>query len=191
MKRPMIGSVVLLVVGGVVGAGIMQWRHSVLAQAQAPTGAPAEAAGAVASDIAHLKEVVLGQSHAMIDVGWHMANLWFAAKEGHWALAGFEVSEVRNRIRWTVRINPSVKGPDGNPVDPKGIFDGIDTSALPALEKTVDAKDAAAFESAYRGMIESCYSCHKAAGQPYLRPIVPQAPPQSIINYDPNATWPS
>ena len=91
----------------------------------------------------------------MIDVGWHMANLWFAAKEKHWALAAFEVSEVRNRIRWTIRINPTVKGPDGNPVDLKGIFDGIDTSALPALKKAVDEKNGAAFESAYRGLIES------------------------------------
>ena len=46
------------------------------------------------------------------------------------------------------------------------------------------------FESAYRGLIESCYSCHKAAGKPYLRPMVPTTPPQSIINYDPKANWP-
>jgi hypothetical protein len=179
-----------LAIGAGAGAVVMHWQDSVAAAQQAPA-APAGGTGDVAADIAHLKEVVPAQSHAMIDVGWHMANLWFAAREQHWPLAAFEVSEVRNRIRWTIRINPTVKGPDGNPVDLKGIFDGIDTSALPALKKAVDEKNPAAFESAYRGMIESCYACHKAAGKPYLRPMVPTTPPQSIITYDPKASWPS
>jgi hypothetical protein len=39
-------------------------------------------------------------------------------------------------------------------------------------------------------MIESCYSCHKAVGRPYLRPMIPTAPAQTVINLDPNATWP-
>lgn len=189
MTRSVIGYALSLAIGAAMGGLVMHWQDSrVSAQAAPAAQAPAVD---VAADIAHLKEVIPAQSHSMIDVGWHMANLWFAAREQHWALAAFEVSEVRNRIRWTIRINPTVKGPDGNPVDLKGIFDGIDTSALPALKKAVDEKNGAAFESAYRGLIESCYSCHKAAGKPYLRPMVPTTPPQSIINYDPKATWPS
>jgi len=39
-------------------------------------------------------------------------------------------------------------------------------------------------------MLEACYSCHKASGKPYLRPMIPTVPPQSIITYDPNAKWP-
>ena len=191
MTRSVVGYALSLAIGAAVGAGVMHWKDSVSAAPQAPAAVQGAAAVDVAADIAHLKEVIPAQSHSMIDVGWHMANLWFAAKQQHWALAAFEVSEVRNRIRWTIRINPTVKGPDGNPVDLKGIFDGIDTSALPALKKAVDEKNRTAFASAYRGMIESCYSCHKAAGKPYLRPMVPTTPPQSIITYDPKASWPS
>jgi hypothetical protein len=32
--------------------------------------------------------------------------------------------------------------------------------------------------------------CHKASGKPYLRPMVPTEPGQSIINFDAAATWP-
>ena len=39
-------------------------------------------------------------------------------------------------------------------------------------------------------MLEACYSCHKASGKPYLRPMMPTAPAQSIINFDGTATWP-
>jgi hypothetical protein len=191
MTRSFVGYVLSLVIGAAGGAVAMHWQDSRVAAQEAPASKAAAAPVDAAADIAHLKEVIPAQSHSMIDVGWHMANLWFAAKEQHWALAAFEVSEVRNRIRWTIRINPTAKGPDGNPVDLKGIFDGIDTSALPALKKAVDEKNRAAFESAYRGMIESCYSCHKAVGKPYLRTMVPTTPPQSIINYDPKARWPS
>ena len=63
------------------------------------------------------------------------------------------MDETRNRIRWTIRINPTRKKPDGE-------------------------------------MLEACYSCHKASAKPYLRPMIPTTPPQTIINYDPNAKWP-
>ena len=35
-----------------------------------------------------------------------------------------------------------------------------------------------------------CYSCHKAADKPYLRPRVPTEPASRIMNFDPKADWP-
>jgi hypothetical protein len=157
--------------------------------------APASPAGdakasTLDADVAHLKDITPSQSHTMIDVGYHMSNLWFAAQHKNWDLAAFEVDETRNRIRWTIRINPTRKKPDGEIVDIKGIFDGIDATVLPPLKDAVAKKDMKAFDAAYRTMLEACYSCHKASAKPYLRPMIPTAPPQTIINYDPNAKWP-
>ena len=53
-----------------------------------------------------------------------------------------------------------------------------------------DKKDSAQFQAAYRTALESCYSCHKSVGRPYLRPQIPKTVPQTIVNMDPNATWP-
>jgi hypothetical protein len=39
-------------------------------------------------------------------------------------------------------------------------------------------------------MLEDCYSCHKAALRPYIRPMVPVSGAQPIINLDPAASWP-
>jgi hypothetical protein len=161
----------------------------------APAAAPAapardEKASSLEADVAHLKDITPSQSHTMIDVGYHMSNLWFAAQHRNWDLAAFEVDETRNRIRWTIRVNPTRKKPDGEVVDIKSIFDGIDASVLPPLKDAVMKKDIAAFEAAYRTMLEACYSCHKASAKPYLRPMIPTAPPQTIINYDPDAKWP-
>jgi hypothetical protein len=163
---------------------------------QKPAPAPAapardDKASALETDVAHLKDITPSQSHTMIDVGYHMSNLWFAARQKNWDLAAFEVDETRNRIRWTIRINPTRKKPDGEIVDIKSIFDGIDATVLPPLKDAVAKKDMKAFDAAYRTMLEACYSCHKASAKPYLRPMIPTVPPQTIINYDPNAKWPS
>src|SRR5437867_2659829 len=40
----------------------------------------------------------------------------------------------------------------------------------------------------YRRTLEGCYSCHKAADKPYLRPRIPEQPESRIINFDPAAT---
>ena len=156
----------------------------------APASPSAPAASTLESDVAHLKDIVPAQSHTMIDVGYHMSNLWFAAQKDNWDFAAFEVDETRNRIRWTLRISPTRKTPDGSILDMKPLFDGIDKSVMTPLKDAVAMKDLKAFVPAYRAMLEACYQCHKAAGKPYLRPMIPSVPPQTIINYDPKAVWP-
>ena len=165
-------------------------------QTQAPRGTSAATPGAPANastletDVAHLKDIVPAQSHTMIDVGYHMSNLWFAAQKQNWDFAAFEVDETRNRIRWTLRISPTRKTPDGAILDMKPLFDGIDKAVMTPLKEAVATKDLKVFVPAYRAMLEACYQCHKAAGKPYLRPAIPTVPPQTIINYDPDAAWP-
>ena len=161
---------------------------------QAPAAQPANAAAdeiaALKADVEVLKGKAPSASVAMADVGFHWSNLWFAGQSGNWPLAGYYFSEARNHVRWLTRINPMPKGPDGMPVDVKGIFDGIDTSTFAAVKAAIDKKDGKEFETAYRGALESCYQCHKAVGRPYLRPMIPKALPQTIINLDARANWP-
>ena len=163
----------------------------------APVVPAAATAPDVSKEIAALKaeiETLKGKSPsasvAMADVGFHWSNLWFAGRAGNWPLATFYFNEARNHVRWMTRINPNPKGPDGMPVDVKGIFDGIDTSTVAEVKTAIETKDAKAFESSSRGALESCYSCHKAVGRPYLRPTIPTSLPQTIITLDTSAKWP-
>ncbi len=126
----------------------------------------------------------------MADVGFHFSNLWFAAQNKNWPLANYYFSEARNHVRWLIRINPTPKGPEGTPVDLKGIFDGIDTSVFGEVKAAIDKKDGAQFVAAYKKTLEACYQCHKAVGRPYLRPMIPKDLPQTIINLDSSANWP-
>jgi len=140
-------------------------------------------------ELASIQGKLPDQSHAMKDVGYHFANLWFAGQKRNWPLARFYLDETRSHLRWAVRIIPVRKVKAGD-LDLKGILDAVDSTLLSALNKSIEEQDATRFASAYKQTIEGCYSCHKAAEKPYLRLQIPSLPEAPIINFDPAATWP-
>jgi hypothetical protein len=181
-------SLQMFVLGVILGGlFILSWEHQAAnAQQNSPQANPAT----IQADVAHLKDIVPPNSHPMVEVGMFAANLWFAGEKQNWPLATYYLNEMRNRIRWEVHLNPGPKGADGNPVDMQSIFDGIDNGTLPRVKKAIEMKDSAQFAAEYKHLLEDCYSCHKAAARPYLRPMVPVSGAQPIINLDPAATWP-
>jgi hypothetical protein len=178
----------MLVLGALLGGlFISSWvRPAATAQQSNPQANPAT----MQTDVARLKDIVPPNSHPMVEVGMFAANLWFAGEKKNWPLAGYYLNEMRNRIRWEVHLNPGPKGADGNPVDMQSIFDGIDNGTITQVRKSIDAKDGKQFADSYKHLLEDCYSCHKAALRPYLRPMVPVSGAQPIINLDPAAIWP-
>ena len=193
-------SVGLLLVGALMGGlFVSTWeRSTAFAQRDNPQATPANPATPAApvtpatmqADVAHLKDITPPNSHPMVDVAMFAANLWFASQKKNWPLANYYLGEMRNRMRWEVRVNPGPKGADGKPVDMQSIFDGIDNGSLMTIKKTIDMKDSKQFAADYKHLLEDCYSCHKTAGRPYLRPMIPVSGAQPIVNLDPNATWP-
>lgn len=182
----------LLVCASLLGLLIV-WKLPVLAQTPAAglargQNAPPDIA-AMNAEIIRLKSIMPSQSHVMADVAIQASNLWFAAQKKNWPLATYFLGEMRTRIRWMIRIDPMAKEPSGV-TDLQGIFDGLDNNTMGAVKEAIDKKDSAQFVTAYKNMLDGCYSCHKSAGRPYLRPMIPTTPAQSIINSDPNAKWP-
>lgn len=156
-----------------------------LSAAGAPAADATNELAALKAEVERLKGLVPDQSHAMKDVGYHFANLWFAAGKKNWPLADFYASETRAHLRWAVRIIPVRKDAQGSPVRLGEILDSIERTALKELQDSVKARDAERFTPAYRQMMDSCYACHVASGKPYLRLQIPPAPEAPIINFDP------
>src|SRR5580704_15440887 len=178
----------MLVLGALLGGLFVspRWHPSANAQQNSPPSNPAT----LQADVAHLKDLTPPHSHPMVEVGMFAANLWFAGEKKNWPLADYYLNETRNRIRWEVHLNPGPKGADGNLVDMQSIFDGIDNGTLPKVKNAIEMKDSKQFAAEYKHLLEDCYSCHKAAARPYLRPMVPVSGAQPIINLDPTAAWP-
>lgn len=189
----MVKALAVFIFGALIG-GLVVWKAPVFGKTQTSSQPADEATKTVTpslnDDVARLKTITPTLSHVMADVAFQYSNLWFAAQKKNWPLAMFYLNETRGRIRWMLRINPMPKTPEGEVFNAQGIWDSIEPSTLEDLKKTIENKDSKAFPDAYKQMLEACYTCHKSAGRPYLRPMVPMTPPQSVINYDPNATWP-
>jgi hypothetical protein len=136
------------------------------------------------AELAVIKGKLPDQSHAMKDVGYHFANLWFAGQKKNWPLARFYLDETRSHLRWAVRIIPVRKVKAGD-LELKGILDAVDNTFLSAVQKAIEEQDLTKLTGAYGQALEGCYSCHKAAEKPYLRLQIPDRPEVPIINFEP------
>ncbi len=171
-------------------AGIVSTAAAQEGRAGAPAGPPKQMTPAeMQAEIERLKTLVPSYSHPMQDVAINWASLWFAAQKKNWPLARYFYNEARSHIAWTVRINPNDKV-NGEIVDLKSIYDAIDTSSLMMVRDAIEKQNSTQFVAAYKTMLESCYSCHKAAGKPMIKPQIPTAAVLTIVNTDPAATWP-
>jgi hypothetical protein len=137
------------------------------------------------ADIERLKTLVPSQSHTMQDVAFHWTNLWFAGQQGNWPLARFYFDEAHQHIEWTIRIRPIRQDPDGRDVDLPSIFQAVDSTLFAAVKIAIEQQNAAQFAAAYKNSLDGCYSCHKSSGKPYLHPVIPTAPAQTIIDFSP------
>jgi hypothetical protein len=184
MKTPAVLAV--LVLGAIIGGMAVEYWMTRTIQTPAAQTAAAPSAD-LAADAAYLKSVLPTQSHTMTDVGFHWSNLWFAAEKKNWPLARYSFDEARQSMRWTIVLRPVRQLPDGGTVDVKGIFTAFDMSALAAVQLAIEDQDHAPFVTAYKSALDGCYSCHVASAKPYLRPIIPTAPPSTLINFEPAA----
>ncbi len=143
----------------------------------------------LSADVMVLKDKIPDQAHSMMDVDYHFSNLWFAGKAENWPLAQFYWGETVSNMKWAVRIIPIRKDNAGYEIKLDAILESILQSPWMQVGETIEQKDGAEFEKAYKFTLGGCYSCHKAADKSYLRPQVPHHPATSIINFDPAATW--
>lgn len=176
---------VLGAITAVAGLGLVAVLRMPAALAEEKPPQPAQGFAELQSEMARLKGIIGDQSHAMADVGYHFANLWFAGQRQNWPLADFYWAETRSHLRWAVRIMPVRKDPQGREIRLEEILEPIDRTALQMVSDAIKAKDKAVFTQKYREMLDSCYACHAASGKAFLRPRIPDAPGGPIIDFEP------
>ncbi len=169
---------------------------SILVTASSGCDRPSSAASSqpppenLAARVKALEDLLPSQSHMMADVGDHFTNLWFAGRAENWPLADFYLGETRSHLRWAVRRIPIRKDNRGQDINLEKILEAFENSQLRELKQAVDHKDRSGFEAVYKVSLTVCYSCHKAADKPYLRPQIPGEPASHIMNFDPKTDWP-
>ena len=109
----------------------------------------------------------------MREVGDRFQNIYFAAKDGNWALAAY-MSKYMNGS-----MNPaSVTKPSEYKVW-KGFYD---TTFTP-VNKAITAKDWKGFEAAYTAVITDCNGCHQGMGYGFIKVVKMGTPADNGIDY--------
>ncbi len=108
------------------------------------------------------------------------AKLWFAGKARNWALAAYEIDEIKEGLADAAKTNPEHEEfPVADMI--KLILD----PALDGVEKAVRAGDGAKFEAAFDNLSRACNACHTAAHKAFIRIQRPTAPPLTNQNFAP------
>jgi|SRR5579863_1008983 len=108
------------------------------------------------------------------------AKLWFAGKSNNWALAAYEIDEIKEGLDDAAKFHATV---DGAPI--AEMIKTIIEPRIERLEKAVGTKNNAQFVAAFDALTDGCNACHAGAGKPFIRIQRPSMPPLSNQNFAP------
>jgi hypothetical protein len=125
---------------------------------------------------AHPTEAIAGYvpevGQMMDSIQLRHAKLWFAGTAGNWALAAYELNEIREDFQLLAKFRSVIKE--------RQIALTIETvmvAPIAQVEDAVSAKDHAAFEKAFGDLTSTCNACHQGAGYPFISITRPNVPP--------------
>ena len=118
----------------------------------------------------------------MIEYARRMGSVWFAGEAGNWDMVHYQIIEMVE-IQETGETTRPARAP---------ALKSFESSFLDPLDKAIEVKDKAQFETAYNAAIQGCNSCHgsqTSADFPqsfkFVKVQVPKDTLESIYSYAP------
>jgi hypothetical protein len=100
-------------------------------------------------------------------------KLWFAGDASNWALADYEIDALKDGFD------------DVSKLVGEDLVSQHVGSAVTALEKSIDAKDHAAFVAAFDRLSAGCNACHRTLDHAFIVIKRPSLSPYSDQNFSP------
>src|SRR6516225_2127610 len=120
-----------------------------------------------------LKSVLPKFAIPMREVGDRFQDMYFAAKDGNWALAAY-MSKYMNGA-----MNPASL----TKADEYKTWKSFYENTFASVTKAITAKDFKAFDAAYTATIGACNGCHTGMGYGFIKVVKLGAPPNSGMDY--------
>jgi hypothetical protein len=111
-----------------------------------------------------------GLGEFMSGIQLHHERLWFAGKNKNWALAGFEINEIREAL---TDISDYCKD------RPETRFLPMISPSLDSLDQSIQQKNSNSFQRYYIALTGTCNSCHQATRHAFNTIKVPGSSPFS------------
>lgn len=164
MKKSLIKVLFLAALASLVlvgcGAAATQTPQQPAQQATAP------AADDVQKQIDAIKGVIPKFAIPMREVGDRFDNMYFAAKNGNWALAAYMSKYMNGAMKPASLTKP----------DEYGTWASFYTGGFDPVNKAITAKDFAAFDKVYTEVLDKCNACHTASGYKFIKLVKPTVP---------------
>ena len=117
-----------------------------------------------------LQRFVPGLGTIMPEIGNRCWKLYYAAKEGAWAMAEFQLAEINGLMRTGALTRPRYED------DLKGFA----AETLGALKEPIQKKDFGAFDTAFKAMVDMANEYHEGVGRSYIVWTLPDMPPPDL-----------
>ena len=118
-----------------------------------------------------------GFGEFMSGIQTHHAKLWFAGINQNWALADFEIHEIKESIDAIREFCNDRPETQSIPM----IFPAMDS-----VSNAIQQKNLPGFRNSFGLLTNTCNSCHKATAHEFNVVIIPTAPPSVNQDFKPN-----
>lgn len=108
-------------------------------------------------------------------------KLWFAAKARNWALAGYELGEIKEVMSDVQDVVPTFKN-----LPLAQMLDAVITKEIVDLEKAIEAKDFRKFAAGYDRLNAACNACHQSTENGFVVIQRPTRPAFTNQGYRPH-----
>lgn len=149
------------------------------ASAQSPASPPAKEAPKATKDIP--KAYVPGLEQFMNVILIEHNKLWFAAKARNWALAEYELGEIKEIMGDVQDFVPTFKN-----LPLADMVDAVITKEVVELEKSIEAKNYKAFIAGYDKLTAACNACHQGTENGFVVIKRPTQPTFTNQDYRPH-----
>ncbi len=117
-----------------------------------------------------------GLGEFMLAIQTHHAKLWFSGINENWALANFEVGEIKETFDNAIKYLPErIETKDIPMIYP----------ALDSLESSIKNKDLNMFSNNFKILTQTCNECHKAVNFEFNVIKTPTSEPVSNQDFKP------
>jgi len=108
------------------------------------------------------------------------SKLWFAGAARNWALAGYELDELKEGFEDAAKLFPTVNG-----VSLAQAIGAITAVDIPELGTAISARDRTRFASAFDKLTGSCNACHQTTAHGFIVIQRPAALPYTNQSFRP------
>jgi hypothetical protein len=108
------------------------------------------------------------------------SKLWFAGQARNWALAAYELDEIKEGFEDIKKFHPTH---EGSPVLIKAILPKLTAVPLARLQVAIESQNLEEFNESFHALTESCNACHQTENYGYNVITRPTSNPYTNQNF--------